>query len=66
MFGAPTRLIEVPVSWSLDDYPHFEFVRAGQSVIPGLMNANSVMDNWIEDFLYLKENFDWATPSILS
>ncbi|CCJ59387.1 conserved hypothetical protein [Bordetella bronchiseptica MO149] len=60
VFGEPTRLIEMPVSWSLDDYPHFEFVRAGQSVIPGLMNANSVMDNWIEDFLYLKENFDWG------
>lgn len=59
-FGAPTRLIEMPVSWTLDDYPHFEFVRAGQSIIPGLMNANSVMENWVEDFLYLKENFDWG------
>ena len=26
-FGEPTALIEMPISWSLDDYPHFEFVR---------------------------------------
>ncbi len=60
VFGTPTRLVEMPVSWSLDDYPHFEFVRAGQMVLPGLMNANDVLDNWVEDFLYLKENFDWG------
>jgi peptidoglycan/xylan/chitin deacetylase (PgdA/CDA1 family) len=59
-FGPSTRLIEMPISWSLDDYPHFEFVRAGQSVLPGLMNANDVLENWVEDYLYLKENFDWG------
>ena len=26
-FGEKTSLIEMPISWSLDDYPHFEFVR---------------------------------------
>ena len=26
-FGEETALIEMPISWSLDDYPHFEFVR---------------------------------------
>src|SRR5262245_28971661 len=26
-FGEDTALIEMPISWSLDDYPHFEFVR---------------------------------------
>ena len=25
--GEETALIEMPISWSLDDYPHFEFVR---------------------------------------
>ncbi len=27
VFGAETRLVELPISWTLDDYPHFEFVR---------------------------------------
>src|SRR5688572_31349822 len=36
VFGECTRLIEMPVSWSLDDYPHFEFVRTRESILPGL------------------------------
>lgn len=60
VFGKPSQLIEMPVSWSLDDYPHFEFTRVGQSILPGLMNANAVLENWIEDFLYLKESVEWG------
>ena len=30
-FGAESSLIEMPISWSLDDYPHFEFVRTPAS-----------------------------------
>ena len=25
--GRETRLVEMPISWSLDDYPHFEYMR---------------------------------------
>ena len=60
VFGKETRLIEMPVSWSLDDYPHFEFVRAPNSVLPGLMNAGSVLANWIDDFLYMKREMEWG------
>ena len=59
-FGTPTRLIEMPISWTLDDFPHFEFLRTKTSLMPGLMNANAVLGNWIDDFLYLKDNFDWG------
>jgi peptidoglycan/xylan/chitin deacetylase (PgdA/CDA1 family) len=59
-FGAPTRLIEIPVSWSLDDYPHFEFVRTPNAVLPGLMSANGVLANWIDDFLYMKRETAWG------
>ena len=59
-FGAPTRLVEMPVSWTLDDFPHFEFLRMKTSLMPGLMNANSVVENWINDFIYLKDNFNWG------
>jgi peptidoglycan/xylan/chitin deacetylase (PgdA/CDA1 family) len=60
VFGKPTRLIEMPVSWTLDDYPHFEFIRTPTWILQGLMNANNVLANWIDDFRYLKENLEWG------
>lgn len=60
LFGRPTRLIEMPVSWTLDDYPHFEFVRTQTWILQGLMNAENVLTNWVDDFLYLKNSLDWG------
>lgn len=60
IFGRETRLIEMPISWTLDDFPHFEFIRTPTWILPGNMNANRVLDNWINDFIYLRENFDWG------
>lgn len=59
-FGAPSRLIEMPISWSLDDHPHFEFVRAENIVLPGLANADAVLGNWVNDFLYLTKAQEWG------
>jgi peptidoglycan/xylan/chitin deacetylase (PgdA/CDA1 family) len=60
VFGAATPLIEMPVSWTLDDYPHFEFLRTKASILPGLMNANSVLDNWVNDYAYMQQYIDWG------
>lgn len=60
VFGRETKLIEMPVSWTLDDYPHFEFLRTKATILPGLMNANAVLENWINDFLYMKSVTDWG------
>ena len=60
VWGTPTSLIEMPVSWTLDDYPHFEFVRTQSAVLPGLMNANSVLQNWGDDFVYMRQIVDWG------
>lgn len=60
VFGPATALIEMPISWSLDDFPHFEFIRTAASILPGNMNANLVLDNWINDFVYLRDNLDWG------
>ena len=32
-------LVELPISWTLDAYPHFEFVRTEHAVLQGLMPA---------------------------
>jgi peptidoglycan/xylan/chitin deacetylase (PgdA/CDA1 family) len=60
VFGPETALIEMPVSWTLDDYPHFEFLRTPTWVLPGNMNANGVLQNWVDDFLYLVQNLEWG------
>lgn len=60
VFGKPTRLIEMPVSWSLDDAPHFELVRTPNWVQPGLMNAAAVFDNWLNDFRYMTQTTEWG------
>jgi peptidoglycan/xylan/chitin deacetylase (PgdA/CDA1 family) len=60
IFGKTTRLIEMPVSWTLDDHPHFEFIRTQEWILQGLMNANWVLDDWINDFNYMKKKLDWG------
>jgi peptidoglycan-N-acetylglucosamine deacetylase len=59
-FGQETALIEMPISWSLDDYPHFEFVRTGPSILPGLQPARAVMQSWLDEFRYMKKGVDWG------
>ena len=58
--GEETALIEMPISWSLDDYPHFEFVRTATTVLPGLQSARAVMDNWLDEFRYMQKTVDWG------
>jgi len=60
IFGAETRLIEMPVSWTLDDYPHFEFARAGSAMLPGLRPASGVLENWYDDFDYMTRIMGWG------
>ena len=55
VFGALTELIEMPISWSLDDYPQFEIGRQ-----PGLRPTAGVFENWLDDFLYLTSHLDWG------
>lgn len=52
VFGQPTDLWEMPVSWSLDDFPLFEYLRTPYSQ-PGNMPASNALENWVADFQYL-------------
>jgi peptidoglycan/xylan/chitin deacetylase (PgdA/CDA1 family) len=51
-FGDATDLWELPISWSADDFPHFEYFRGG-----GLSAADGVLANWLGDFRYMQENY---------
>lgn len=52
-FGSETALWELPVSWSADDFPHFEYFRGG-----GLRPASGVLENWLDDFRYLVDELN--------
>jgi peptidoglycan-N-acetylglucosamine deacetylase len=58
--GAESKIVELPISWTLDDYPHFEFLRTSDYVLPGLMSADNVLRNWSDDFLYMTRIAEWG------
>jgi hypothetical protein len=59
-FGPSSALVEMPIHWSTDDSPHFEFVRTENSLRQGLRTAGDVLENWIGDFIYMKRTVDWG------
>jgi peptidoglycan/xylan/chitin deacetylase (PgdA/CDA1 family) len=59
-FGQETSLIEMPISWTLDDHPHFEFMRLPNLVMPGLQSPRTVLQGWLDEFLYMKKSVEWG------
>jgi len=56
--GPLSNMAELPVSWSLDDYPHFEYSRLQGAIQPGLRSVNEVFENWSLDFDYMVRMYD--------
>lgn len=52
-FGAEVDLVEMPVSWVLDDFPHFEFLRYPNVVFPGLSASSKVEEIWRDEFTFM-------------
>lgn len=52
-FGELTNVVGIPVGWTLDDVPHFEFA---WGEIPGLAAATAVEETWMGEFDYAYEN----------
>lgn len=53
MFGPVTEIIELPVTWGLDDYPAFEVVAGWNQ---GYSNPRDIEEIWWDDFQYALEN----------
>jgi peptidoglycan/xylan/chitin deacetylase (PgdA/CDA1 family) len=51
--GSDTDLIEVPVSWQLDDFPAFEFVWGFNG---GLRTPSQVLEIWKADFAFMRRS----------
>jgi peptidoglycan/xylan/chitin deacetylase (PgdA/CDA1 family) len=60
VFGKETTLVEMPIHWAADDAPHFEYVRTDTTFRQGLMNAGAVGENWIGDFLFMRDTVEWG------
>jgi peptidoglycan/xylan/chitin deacetylase (PgdA/CDA1 family) len=59
VFGPRSALVEMPIHWSMDDSPHFEFVRAENNIRMGLQKAGDVLGNWTDEFLYMRQ-LEWG------
>jgi len=54
-FGEETEILELPVSWSLDDFPVYEYTFYPTMINTGLKNPDDVVHTWLEEFRYMKE-----------
>ncbi|MFA5868769.1 MAG: polysaccharide deacetylase [Candidatus Bathyarchaeia archaeon] len=54
VFGKESNIIELPISWVMDDYPHFEYRRAPLN--PGLRTPSEVFEIWSQEFDYMYDN----------
>lgn len=52
-FGTPVDLVELPVSWMLDDFLYFEYVALPNGYLPGGQSPRAVLQSWIDEFDYL-------------
>jgi len=55
VFGAESNILELPISWVMDDWPHFEFQRT-PSLNPGLHTPSQTFEIWSQEFDYMYEN----------
>jgi peptidoglycan/xylan/chitin deacetylase (PgdA/CDA1 family) len=55
VFGKPVDLVELPVSWLLDDFPHLEYAVSQRGVFPAAKTPRELLQIWIDAFDYLYE-----------
>lgn len=58
--GTESAIVEMPIHWSTDDSPHYEFVRAETSLRQGLKNAHHVEQNWVDEFRHMCDTVKWG------
>lgn len=54
-FGRPSRVVELPVAWHMDDVPQFSFVLQPGGVLPGLHGPSAVRETWTREFDYVHD-----------
>ena len=57
-WAAETSLVELPWSWTTDDYVYLEFVAFRRSIMPGLRRPADMFDNFAGDVRWMTTNVD--------
>ena len=55
-WGTDSDLVELPWSWTLDDYPYLEFVSQRNSILPGLVRPDDMFANFSDDIEWMTNN----------
>ncbi len=63
-FGREVDLVELPVSWDLDDFPPFSFIWSNPYYRSGFADPEGVLKMWIDQFDYMYENVDEGVYTI--
>lgn len=64
-FGQNTSMVELPVSWTLDDYPYMEWVKTKDTIAPGLRRPADMFANFFDDITYMIEHEPGGTATIM-
>lgn len=54
-FGNSIEVVELPVSWTLDDYPQVEYLKSHLGVQPGPKTAREMFQGFFDDFTYMRQ-----------
>ncbi len=57
-WGAESDLVEVPVSWTLDDFPFMELVVAPPIVFPASTDVAAMGRRWVDDLDFVVDDLD--------
>ncbi len=52
-WGEPVDVVELPFSWTLDDYVHLEFVTFRKMLMPGLQRPQTMFANFADDVRWM-------------
>lgn len=52
-FGPELDLVEVPVSWTLDDFPFMEFALMPPMVMPASIDVDGLTNRWLSDLDFM-------------
>lgn len=55
-WGDPTGIVELPWSWSTDDYVYLEFVAFRRTLMPGLRRPGDMFENFTGDLRWMTGN----------
>lgn len=54
-FGPEIDLVEVPVSWTLDDFPFIEFALVPPMIVPASTDVEALANRWLSDMDFMVE-----------